>query len=86
MRAMAAVISPVQGQRSASRSLSRRLLRASRPATAKRGQAEPFRFPAAGLAGQGEHLGPGDELAGQWRALESAVGHDSDQASCRRSC
>jgi hypothetical protein len=28
-------------------------------------QPEPFRLPAAGGAGQGEHLGPGQELAGQ---------------------
>jgi hypothetical protein len=28
-------------------------------------QAEAFGFPAAGLAGQGEHLGPGEQLAGQ---------------------
>jgi hypothetical protein len=28
-------------------------------------QAEPFGFPAAGGAGQGEQLGPGQQLAGQ---------------------
>lgn len=28
-------------------------------------QAEPFRFPAAGVPGQGEELGPGQQLAGQ---------------------
>ena len=28
-------------------------------------QPEPFRFPAAGGPGQGEHLGPGQQLAGQ---------------------
>src|SRR6202044_2835490 len=26
---------------------------------------EAFRFPTAGVAGQGEHLGPGQQLAGQ---------------------
>jgi hypothetical protein len=36
-------------------------------------QAEPFRFPAAGLAGQGEHLRPGGELAGQGHELAPEI-------------
>jgi len=32
-------------------------------------QPEPFRLPAAGVPGQGEHLGPGQDLAGQGHDL-----------------
>jgi hypothetical protein len=35
------------------------------PGGRERAQPESFRFPAAGLAGQGEQLGPGQELAGK---------------------
>ena len=35
------------------------------PRAAEDPQAEPLWFPAAGRAGEGEHLGPGQQLAGQ---------------------
>jgi Adenine-specific methyltransferase EcoRI len=53
---MAWVMSAAQSHRCARRGRRRRPLRASRPATENRRRAEPFRFPAASGAGQGEHL------------------------------
>jgi hypothetical protein len=35
------------------------------PGGGEQAEPEPFRLPAAGGPGQGEHLGPGQELAGQ---------------------
>ena len=64
-RATAAVISAAQGQRSARRSRRRRPQRGQAAGDGEQAQAEPLGLPAAGVAGQGEHLGPGQQLAGQ---------------------
>ena len=61
----AAVISAAQGQRSARREPQAAAAAGEAAGDGEQAQPEPFGFPAAGGPGQGEHLRPGQQLAGQ---------------------
>ena len=64
-RAIAAVISPAQGQRCGEAEPQAAAAADDAAGDGEQAQPQPFGFPAAGGAGQGEHLRPGEQLAGQ---------------------
>ena len=83
----AAVIWSAQGQRRASLSRRRRALRARRPATENTRSRSRLGSQRRAVPGEGEHLGPSRELAGQGDDLARAgTGRSSSGAGCGVRC